>query len=179
MRYYYQLELRSDTREDLPWLWGTAGRRNGKGRGQGPSSPENALLRVGLTLASRSLTAFLSPAGTRGQALRLGALRLLLFKLLLFDVLLTYSRLRALPSTLGDPGLPAPPRGPLEPRRLPQPPPAAEPSAPATWIRRSAGGTAGPGLTLSLQPRLLGWESRSPVWEEGTLPTHRAWAWCS
>ncbi|XP_043447366.1 pre T-cell antigen receptor alpha isoform X1 [Prionailurus viverrinus] len=117
--------------------------------------------------------------GTRGQALRLGALRLLLFKLLLFDVLLTCSRLRALPSTLGDSGLPAPPRAPLEPRRLPQPPPAAEPSAPATWIRRSAGGTAGPGLTLSLQPRLLGWESRSPVWEEGTLPTHRAWAWCS
>ncbi|XP_039098586.1 pre T-cell antigen receptor alpha isoform X1 [Hyaena hyaena] len=117
--------------------------------------------------------------GTQGQALRLGALRLLLFKLLLIDVLLTCSRLRALPSTLGDPGLPAAPMSPLEHHRLLQPPSTGQPSAPIAWIPRSAGGTASPGLTMSLQPRLLGWEARSLVWEEGALPTHRAWAWCS
>ncbi|XP_029801505.1 LOW QUALITY PROTEIN: pre T-cell antigen receptor alpha [Suricata suricatta] len=116
---------------------------------------------------------------TRGQALRLGALRLLLFKLLLLDVLLTCSHLRALPSMLGDPGLPAPPGTPLEHHCLPHPPSAGEPSAPAAWIHRSAGGPAGPGLTRSPQPHLLGWQAGSPVWEEGTLPTHQAWAWCS
>lgn len=175
------LAVRAEVRHQggLPLALGTVGRRQGKGRGPGPSSPKNTLLRVVLKRASKSLTAHLSPAGTQGQALRLGALRLLLFKLLLIDVLLTCSRLRALPSTLGDPGLPAAPMSPLEHHRLLQPPSTGQPSAPIAWIPRSAGGTASPGLTMSLQPRLLGWEARSLVWEEGALPTHRAWAWCS
>ncbi|XP_027953652.1 pre T-cell antigen receptor alpha [Eumetopias jubatus] len=95
--------------------------------------------------------------GVRGQALRLGALRLLLFKLLLLDVLLTCSRLRAAPCARGDPGLPRPPRA--------RSPTAGSRSPPARLARR-AGGAAGQ-------------EPRSPVWEEGTLSTHRAWAWCS
>ncbi|XP_034503699.1 pre T-cell antigen receptor alpha [Ailuropoda melanoleuca] len=114
--------------------------------------------------------------GMRGQAVRLGALRLLLFKLLLLDVLLTCGRLRAPPSARGDPRLRTRPMGPQAHRRLPQPPPDV-------WIGRSAGGTAGPGLSesvqLALQPHCPGQEPRGPVREEGTLSTHRAWAWCS
>uniref|UniRef100_A0A8C0QYM8 Pre T-cell antigen receptor alpha n=1 Tax=Canis lupus dingo TaxID=286419 RepID=A0A8C0QYM8_CANLU len=102
-------------------------------------------------------------AGTRGQALRLGALRLLLFKLLLLDVLLTCSRLRGLPSAGETPRSPRPSG------------PAGAPPSPAASARRRA-----------LSPRRLHWpqlgarpEPRSPGWEEGRLSTHRAWAWCS
>ncbi|ELK00295.1 Pre T-cell antigen receptor alpha [Pteropus alecto] len=130
---------------------------------------------------------------TPGQALRLGALRLLLFKLLLFDVLLTCSRLRALPAVRGslsrapgpgDPRLPAPLTG-------PQPLPIGEPSNPTDWSRRSEASTTGRGLIRSappmLQPRATcrvhtrcpGPNPRSPVWEEGTLPTGPVWTWCS
>lgn len=139
-----------------------------------------------------------SPAGTRGQTLRLGALRLLLFKLLLFDLLLTCSRLRALPAARGyparapgprDPATHEPPAAPRADRPfLPQPLPVGEPSAPAHWLRRSDGGTTGRALTPStppaLQPR-AGREvptlrprpdPRSPVWEEGMVSANRAWA---
>lgn len=78
-------------------------------------------------------------AGTRGQALRLGALRLLLFKLLLFDVLLTCSRLRAPPAARGDPAAetrPLDPRLPA-PATRPQPQRVGEPSAPTGCSRRS------------------------------------------
>lgn len=128
MCYYYQVELRLDTREDFPRLRGTAGRRTCAGGGQGPYSPENLLGREGLKPASTPLTARLPLAGMRGQALRLGALRLLLFKLLLLDVLLTCSRLRAAPCARGDPGLPRPARarsptaGSRSPRRPAWPP---------------------------------------------------------
>ncbi|XP_072602596.1 pre T-cell antigen receptor alpha [Vulpes vulpes] len=82
--------------------------------------------------------------GTRGQALRLGALRLLLFKLLLLDVLLTCSRLRGLPSARGGPRAPRAPAGRQVHRRLPQPPPAGAPSAPAACTGRSWGRAAAP-----------------------------------
>lgn len=70
----------------------------------------------------------------------------------------------------GGPRLRTRPTRPRAHRRLPQPPPDA-------WTGRSAGGTAGPGLTASArlapQPRRPGQEPWGPVREEGTLSTHR------
>ncbi|TKC52574.1 hypothetical protein EI555_018274, partial [Monodon monoceros] len=119
--------------------------------------------------ASRPLTGSFSPAGTRGQALRLEALRLLLFKLLLLDVLLTCSRFRAPPAVRGyparaprpgDPGLPAAPWA--DHLLLPQPPPPGGSSAdPTDWIRRNdspraqpvhPAGAAAPGRPLGSHP---------------------------
>ena len=168
MCYYYQAEVRH--REDFPRLWGTAPAED-----EAPP-PRRTFSAGGAEAGVRALSARLAPAGMRGQAVRLGALRLLLFKLLLLDVLLTCGRLRAPPSARGDPRLRTRPMGPQAHRRLPQPPPDV-------WIGRSAGGTAGPGLSesvqLALQPHCPGQEPRGPVREEGTLSTHRAWAWCS
>uniref|UniRef100_A0A8C7B1U0 Pre T-cell antigen receptor alpha n=1 Tax=Neovison vison TaxID=452646 RepID=A0A8C7B1U0_NEOVI len=128
----------------------------------GPEAGDRSQSTRPLQLQPLVLTARLCPAGTRGQALRLGALRLLLFKLLLLDVLLTCSRLRAPPSALGDPGLPAPPTCRQAPSGLPQPPPAGGPSALAAWIGGCAGGATGPGLTvpapLAPQPHRSGQE---------------------
>ncbi|XP_057556207.1 pre T-cell antigen receptor alpha [Hippopotamus amphibius kiboko] len=142
--------------------------------------------------ASSARTCLWEPLrGTRGQELRLGALRLLLFKLLLLDVLLTCSRLRFPPAARGDPvraPRPGDPRllppsaAPRADRLLPHPPPpGGSNTTPTDQIRRSDGGTAGGGLSLSarqaLQPpdgravhaRHPGRDPRSPVWEQGPL----------
>ncbi|XP_062954375.1 pre T-cell antigen receptor alpha [Cynocephalus volans] len=109
-------------------------------------------------------------SGTPGQALRLGALRLLLFKLLLFDVLLTCSRLRARQPSARTLSAPRPIAAPSRSRR-----PHASPRLPPTAGGRGDGATTG----RRLHSRCLGQEPRSPVWEEGTFSTDRAWAWCS
>lgn len=139
--------------------------------------------------AAGSQSLLLPPAGTPGEVLRLGALRLLLFKLLLFDLLLTCSRLRARTTARGhppgesrplDPGFstPAPAPGPQH-RSL------AEPCARTDWSRRSERGIAGQGQRPAGRRVHTGppgpgpHPSRSPVWEEGALSTHPAWALCS
>ncbi|XP_023383297.1 pre T-cell antigen receptor alpha isoform X2 [Pteropus vampyrus] len=182
-----QLSLPSEELE----AWENLVCHTGPGTGD-PSQSTQPLQLSGETSSAR--TCLWEPLReTPGQALRLGALRLLLFKLLLFDVLLTCSRLRALPAVRGnlsrapgpgDPRLPAPLTG-------PQPLPIGEPSNPTDWSRRSEAGTTGRGLIRSappvLQPRATcrvhtrcsGPNPRSPVWEEGTLPTGPVWTWCS
>lgn len=129
----------------------------------------------------------LPPAGTLGEALRLGALRLLLFKLLLFDLLLTCSRLRARTAARGhrpgetrppDPGFSAPALG-------PQPRPLAQPCARTEGSRRIERGITGQGQPragcgVHTHPPGPGADpSRTPAWEEGPLSTHAAWAWGS
>lgn len=183
MCYYLQLERRLDTKEDFPRLWGTAGRRNGRGGGQGPCSPENFLGRVGLKPASGPNRSSLSrrdagpgPAAGGAEAATLQA------------------------AAVGRaPDLQPPPRptfragGPRAPRATHLP-------AGAQWSpAASARGRA-------LSPRRLDWwlcwrghrprahrtrpagAAAPPFWpgapleprlKEGTLSTHRAWARCS
>ncbi|XP_045699882.1 pre T-cell antigen receptor alpha [Phyllostomus hastatus] len=176
-----QLSLPSDELAS----WETLVCHTGAGAGDHSQSTQPLLLSGEIPSARTCLWEPLT--GTPDEVLRLGALRLLLFKLLLFDLLLTCSRLRAHTAAWGhppgesrplDPGFSTPALGPQ--RR-----PPAEPCARTDWSHRSERGIAGqgqPGAGCRVHTRPPGpgpHPSRSPVWEEGALSTHPAWAWCS
>ncbi|XP_036908799.1 pre T-cell antigen receptor alpha [Sturnira hondurensis] len=170
--------------------WETLACHTGAGAGDHSQSTQPLLLTGEIPSARTCLWEPLG--GTPGEALqlgalRLGALRLLLFKLLLFDLLLTCSRLRSWTATRGhlsgatrplDPSFSAPALSP-QPRRL------AEPCAGTDFSRRSERGIAGQGQPragrgVHTRPPCPGpHPSRRPIWDEGALSTHPAWAWCS
>lgn len=171
-------------------------RRNG----QGPSSPEACLLRLGRRANPQAPKRRLVPRRNSGPGAAAGGAAAAALQAAAAG---PAADLRppprparragdpARPPGPRDPGLAAPRTAPRPDRPLrPQPPPRGEPSAPSRWVGLGDGGTTGPRFALpvppapqpgggrgvhSLRPGRDPWRSG---WE-GTLSTDQLWPWSS